>query len=119
MDPDLVEYPITLDHLNKFGLVNVQSGLFPLGNVRATTSAPAQSRSESVITVNPRNSRNLIGVSKKFIDLAKYHFRLGPIFSFDGGSTWAESTLPMEKGWDGMTTDARALKDSYFNKGKK
>ena len=88
---------------NRFGLCNVQTGLFPGSDRRATSSSSSESRSESVVAVNPQNESNLIGVSKKFIDPAIYHFRLGPIYSFDGGQTWHESQLPMQPGWDGMT----------------
>ena len=31
----------------------------------------------------------------------------------------AYEVYPGQKNWDGVTTDARALKDSYFKKGKK
>lgn len=55
--------------LNRFGLCNVQTGLFPTGNTRATVSSSSESRSESAIAINPRNRRNMIGTSKKFIDL--------------------------------------------------
>ena len=90
-------------HANRFGLGTVQTGLFPGKDQQATSSSPLQSRSESVIAINPMNESNMVGASKKFTDPAKYHFKLGPIYTFDGGSTWHESTLPLEVGWDGMT----------------
>jgi hypothetical protein len=89
--------------LNRYGLWNVEVGLFPTGNVRATNSAPNEARSESCIAINRKDSSNLVGASKKFIDPAIYLHKLGPIYTFDGGDTWHESTLPMQPGWDGMT----------------
>jgi len=95
--------PAVFQWLNRYGLWNVEVGLFPTGNVRATTSAPSEARSESAIAINRKDSSNMVGVSKKFIDPAIYLHKLGPIYTFDGGGTWEESTLPMQPGWDGMT----------------
>jgi hypothetical protein len=106
--------PRDLSALNRFGLCNVQTGLFPTGNKQATTSNASQSRSESAIVINPKNSRNMIGLSKKFIDPAIYLFRLAPIYTFDEGNTWHESTLPVQPGWDGMTDPAVAF-DNFGN----
>lgn len=88
---------------NRIGLCNVQTGLFPGKDERATSSSAMQSRSESAIAVNPQNESNMVGASKKFIDPAEYHFKLAPVYTFDGGQTWHESELPLEPGWDGMT----------------
>src|SRR5215831_7010845 len=79
--------------LNRFGLWNVEVGLFPSGNVRATTSGPKEARSESCIAINPLKSSHMVGASKKFIDPAIYLHKLGPIYTFDSGNTWHESTL--------------------------
>ena len=89
--------------LNRFSLCNVQPGLFPGTNRQATHSTPAQARSESCLAINPRNPQNLVGASKKFTDPAAYLFKIGVIYSFDGGDTWAEATLPSEPGWDCLT----------------
>jgi hypothetical protein len=97
--------------VNRYGLCNVQTGLFRTGNVRATTSTPQQSRSESAVAINPNNSDNMVGVSKKFIDPAVYKFIIGVIYTFDGGKTWHESQLPMKTGWDVMTDPAVAFDD--------
>lgn len=97
--------------LNRFSLCSVQTGLFPGKNQRATNSSANQSRSESAIAVNPRNEQNLVGASKKFIDPAKYQFGLGPIYTLNGGSSWHESTLPLQPGWDGMTDPTVAFDD--------
>jgi hypothetical protein len=94
-----------------FSLCNVQPGLFPTGNQRATFSNPSQSRSESCVVINPQNPSNMIGASKKFIDPAIYLFKIGVVFTFDGGKTWKESELPMKQGWDGMTDPALAFDD--------
>lgn len=90
---------------------NVEVGLFPGKNVRATTSPPGKARSEPALAVNPRNNQNMVGASKRFFDLDNYLFDLVPIFSFDGGQTWRESTLPIESGWDGMTDPTIAFDD--------
>ncbi len=103
-----------LSVFNRYALFNVQSGLFPTGNRRATFSNPVQSRSESVIAINPRNPDNMIGASKKFIDPAVYLFRLGVIYTFDAGVTWHETELPMHQNWDGMTDPAIAF-DHFGN----
>src|SRR4051812_45202895 len=96
---------------NKYSLCNVQTGLFPTGDKRATNSNASQSRSESCIAINPQNPNNMIGASKKFINPAVYLFKLGVIYTFDAGSTWHESELPMKQGWDGMTDPAVAFDD--------
>src|ERR1700750_2578039 len=95
--------------LNQFSLCNVQTGLFPTGNKRATTSSATQSRSESCIAINPKKPNNMIGASQKFINPAGYLFKLGVIYTFDAGNTWHESSLPMKPGWDGMTDPAVAF----------
>src|SRR2546426_9857139 len=72
-------------------------------DVQVTSSAPNQSRSESVVGINPTNSQNLICASKKFIDPQKYHFTISTSFSMNGGQNWTESQPALEPGWDGMT----------------
>ncbi len=104
----------TASLLNRFSLCNVQVGLFPTRNTQATSSSKMQSRSESCIAVNPKNPANMIGASKKFDDPAIYLFQVGPIYTFDGGVTWHESSLPREAGWDGMTDPTVAF-DHFGN----
>lgn len=89
--------------LHQFSICSVAAGLYPGANQQATSSSPQNQRSESCIAINPKNPANLVGVSKKFIDPATYRFRLGVIYSFDSGETWAESQLPLKPGWDVMT----------------
>jgi hypothetical protein len=84
-------------------------GLFPGPDVQATQSNPNQSRSESVVAINPTDTSNLIAASKKFIDPVKYHFTVAPVFSKDSGATWAEATLPKPGSWDGMTDPVLAF----------
>ncbi|MDB5071328.1 MAG: exo-alpha-sialidase [Candidatus Eremiobacteraeota bacterium] len=72
-------------------------------DVQVTSSASNQSRSESVVVVNPTNAKNLICASKKFIDPVKYHFTISTSFSFNGGLTWTESVPALQPGWDGMS----------------
>ena len=78
-------------------------GLADGTDVRITSSAPDQSRSESIVGVNPTNAQNLICASKKFIDPQLYHFTISTSHSFDGGGTWKETPLTMPAGWDGMS----------------
>lgn len=81
-------------------------GLFPTKNVQVTKSTQAQSRSESEVAINPLNPNNIVGASKKFYDPINYKFYIGTYYSFDGGDTWHESTLPLHNGWQGMTDPA-------------
>ena len=99
---------------NRLSLCNVQTGLFPGQDQRATWSSSSESRSESVIALNPQNESNMVGASKKFIDPSLYHFKLGPVYTFDGGDTWHESQLPLLAGWDGMTDPTVAF-DNFGN----
>ncbi len=103
--------PATVRMQNRYSPCSVQVGLFRTEDRRATSSSPRQSRSESVIAINPRNPANMVGASKKFIDPAVYLFKLGPIYTFDGGETWQEAVLPMEQGWEGMTDPTVAFDD--------
>ena len=72
-------------------------------DVRVTASASNQSRSESVVGINPKNSQNMICASKKFIDPQKYRYTISTSFTFDGGKSWTESQPPLQPGWEGMT----------------
>jgi hypothetical protein len=115
MPIDFTKFDIdVLTTLNRFSLWNVQTGLFPSGNVKATTSSALQSRSESAIAINPKNPKNMIGTSKKFINPAIYLFKLGVIYTFDGGKSWSESELPLKPGWDAMTDPTVAF-DTFGN----
>jgi BNR/Asp-box repeat len=111
---DALHDRIELDDLvsNRIGLCTVQTGLFPGKNRKATSSSAQECRSESAVAINPLDEQNMVGASKKFIDPAVYHFKLAPIYTFDGGVTWHESVLPMEQGWDGMTDPTVAF-DSF------
>ncbi|MFL5780121.1 MAG: sialidase family protein [Thermoleophilaceae bacterium] len=73
------------------------------GNRRVTAASETGARSESAVAVNPQNVNNVVGASKKFIDPAKYHFTLAPVWTKDGGITWHEAELPHDPEWDGMT----------------
>lgn len=86
-----------------------KQGLFPGADIQVTHSTPKQSRSESVISINPTNVHNLISASKKFIDPLIYHFTIGVSYSFNGGSSWTESFLSPLQGSDGMTDPALAF----------
>lgn len=86
-----------------------QNGPFPGSDVQITQSQPNQSRSESVVAINPTNFSNLIAASKKFIDPAKYHFTVAAVYTHDGGYSWIEATLPKPVNWDGMTDPVLAF----------
>ncbi len=62
--------------------------MFPGTDRRVTVSNSNQSRSESAIAINPNNEYNLIAISKKFIDPAKYYFTVEPMVTTDGGDVW-------------------------------
>ncbi|OUL68249.1 sialidase family protein [Paraburkholderia hospita] len=108
--PNLNDFPA----LNQSPFLIIQNGLFPSGNVQATVSTSLQARSESVIAINPKNPKNMIGASKKFIDPSIYLFRLGVIYTQDGGASWFESELPLQPEWDAMTDPTVAF-DSFGN----
>ncbi len=108
---DRISFENAVAIFNRFGLCHIETGLFKKGNRQATFSTPTQSRSESVIAINPKNPDNMIGASKKFIDPSIYKFRLGVIYTFDRGTTWHESSLPMLPGWDCMTDPTVAFDD--------
>ena len=74
-------------------------------NVQVTFDANlANARSESAVSVNPRNAANIVGASKKFTNPHLYEFTLAAYSSFDGGQTWAEAPpLQLEPGWGGVS----------------
>ena len=74
-------------------------------NTQVTFDAnPANARSESAISVNPRNPANIVGASKKFTNPQTYEFTLAAYASFDGGTTWTESApLGFQPGWGGIS----------------
>jgi hypothetical protein len=111
IDPDVFRRLKQFGVFKSSNMFHIQEGLFPTGNKQATRSNTSQSRSESAIAINPRNPDNMVGASKKFIDPAIYLFKLGVIYTFDGGDTWKESELPMQQGWDGMSDPALAFDD--------
>jgi len=84
-------------------------GIFPSGNVQVTQSNTTNPRSESTLAINPINQDNLVGCSKKFTNPHKYHAFLGPVYSLDGGSTWSESSLPLQPSWQSMTDPSVAF----------
>jgi hypothetical protein len=77
-------------------------GMFPSADRQVTFSNSNQSRSESAVSINPLNPGNMIAISKKFIDPAKYHFTVEPLVTTDGGYTWSPLPLPAPSNWDGM-----------------
>jgi hypothetical protein len=67
-------------------------------------SSTANARSESAISVNPANSLNIVGASKRFNDIFTYDFSLAIYASFDGGTSWTEAAAPgLLPGWGGIS----------------
>jgi hypothetical protein len=68
--------------------------LGPRCNRQVTCSPdPHNDRSESALAVNPTDSYNMVGSSKKFTDPLSYLFSLAAYYTFDGGQSWGESPL--------------------------
>lgn len=69
-------------------------------NVQVTHSTNVNhARSESVVSINPWNSGNIVAASKRFRELHTYDFIIEAAVSFDSGKTWAPSTLPLHRDW--------------------
>lgn len=85
------------------GELFTKHGMFPGADRQVTFSNANQSRSESAVAINPLDEDNMIAISKKFIDPAKYHFTVEPMITTDGGYVWHASPLPAPADWDGMT----------------
>ena len=85
-------------------------------NTQVTYSpSPSNSRSESEVEVNPLNSRNLVGSSKRFTNPSTYAFTLAAYASFDGGESWLEApplallgNADPNKVWSGISDPAIA-----------
>jgi hypothetical protein len=68
-------------------------------NRRVTCSPdPHNDRSESAVVVNPLDSYNIVGASKKFTDPHTYAFSLAAYASFDGGQSWTEAAPLQDAG---------------------
>lgn len=80
-----------------------KDGMFPGTDRQVTFSNPNESRSESSVAINPLNQQNMIAVSKKFIDPAKYHFTVEPMITVNGG----HSSHPGHRGGRGRLGDRR------------
>jgi len=77
-------------------------GVYAGEDVQVTSGTPKQARSESIIAINPKNPYNLIAASKKFSNPQTYRFTIGIRVSFDGGSGWQDSKLPLLPEWGDM-----------------
>jgi hypothetical protein len=72
------------------------------------TSA-ANARSESALAVNPLDSSNIVGASKRFTNPQTYGFSLAAYWTADGGDTWTEAApLALPAGWAGVSDPALA-----------
>lgn len=87
----------------------IQHGLFPGSDMQVTQSNSKQSRSESVVAINPTNRANIIAASKKFINPSKYHFTVAAMYTHNDGMTWHEANLPVPTNWHGMTDPVLAF----------
>jgi hypothetical protein len=85
-------------------------------NVQVTYSqSPKNARSESAIAVNPQDSLNMIGASKRFTDPAIYAFTLAAYATIDGGKSWAEAPpLQLPPGSENLS-DPVAIWDNIGN----
>jgi hypothetical protein len=74
-------------------------------NTQVTFDTSANNaRSECAISVNPRNSSNIVGASKRFTNPDMYEFSLAAYGSFDGGVSWLEAAaFGLEPGWAGIS----------------
>src|SRR5689334_5211815 len=76
----------------------------PRCNRRVTCSGPSNARSESALAVNPLDSYNMVGSSKRFTNPATYDFSLAAYTTFDGGQSWTEAPpLTLLAGWAGVS----------------
>lgn len=74
-------------------------------NTQVTFDAStANARSESAVVVNPFDSANVVGASKRFTNPQTYDFSLAAYASFDGGTSWVEAApLGLQPGWAGVS----------------
>ena len=69
-------------------------------NIQVTHSSNInQARSESVVSINPWDSGNIIAASKRFRNLHTYDFIIEPVVSFDGGKSWNPAVLTLHRDW--------------------
>jgi hypothetical protein len=75
--------------------------------------SPNNARSESSISINPKNPQHMVAGSKKFTDPATYAFTLATSYSKDGGHAWHDSgALPLLPGWSGISDPGLAWDDA-------
>src|SRR5438105_4785184 len=61
-------------------------------NVRVTIDTDSNdARNESTLAVNPTDSRNMAGASKRFIDPTAFQATVAAYATHDGGDTWTEA----------------------------
>jgi len=85
-----------------------------MDNIQVTHSTNLNNaRSESSLAINPNNPQQIVGASKRFINIKTYDFTLATSFSTDGGLTWnASADLALLTGWTGISDPALAWDDS-------
>lgn len=78
----------------------------PDKNIQVTyDSNPQNDRSESALVVNPLDSTNMVGSSKKFTVPNTYQFSLVAYATFNGGLTWKESPLTLPASINGNAVE--------------
>jgi hypothetical protein len=83
-------------------------------NIQVTfDTSPANARSESALAINPADSSNIVGASKRFTNPQAYEFSLAAYATTDGGISWQEAApLVLLPGWGGISDPALAWDSS-------
>ena len=85
-----------------------------MSNIQVTHDTSLDNaRSESSLVINPNNTQQIVGGSKKFINYHNYDFTLATSYSTDGGLHWNDSApFALLPGWTGISDPALAWDDS-------
>src|SRR5258708_2320370 len=84
-----------------------------MSNIQATHGASLNdARSESIILINPNNSEQIVGASRKCKDIRAYDFTVATVSSTDGGIRGHDSALLVTPNWSGVSYRASAWDDS-------
>ena len=82
-------------------------------NIQVTHgSSLNDARSESILAINPNDPAQIVGASRKCIDISAYVFTVAAVYSADGGMTWQDSAPLATPGWEGLSDPALAWDDS-------
>lgn len=84
-----------------------------MANIQVTHgSSLNDARSESVVAINPNNPAQMVGASRKCIDISAYVFTSATVYSIDGGINWHDSAPLATPGWTGLSDPVLAWDDS-------